>query len=136
MAHFGAKFIGVHDRTTIFNHVGSGSIKHCLIDPLPTWLLKNNVDLLAPFLRQLFNWSPEHGAVPSSMKAAYITPIVKKANMIPSHTGPSLTSLLYPSCWKDYSASSLCLILKQTVYCLICNLRFVRITPLKQPCSK
>jgi len=55
-----------------------------LIDPLPTWLLKNNVDLLAPFLCQLFNWSLEHGAVPSSMKAAYITPIVKKANMDPT----------------------------------------------------
>ena len=53
-------------------------------DPLPTWLLKNNVDLLAPFLRQLFNWSLEHGAVPSSMKAAYVTPIVKKANMDPT----------------------------------------------------
>ena len=58
--------------------------KQCLTDPLPTWLLKTNVDLLAAFLCQLFNWSLEHGVVPSSMKAAYITPIVKKANMDPT----------------------------------------------------
>jgi len=44
--------------------------KQCLSDPLPTWLLKANVDLLAPFLRHLFNWSLEHGVVPFSMKAA------------------------------------------------------------------
>ena len=56
----------------------------CLTDPLPTWLLKTNVDLLAAFLCRLFSWSLEHGVVPSSMKAAYITPIVKKANMDPT----------------------------------------------------
>ena len=29
----------------------------------------------------LFNWSLAHGIVPSSMKAAYITPTLKKADM-------------------------------------------------------
>ena len=58
--------------------------KQCLTDPMPTWLLKTNVDLLAPFLCQLFNWSLEHGTVPVSMKAAYITPTVKKAGMDPT----------------------------------------------------
>ena len=58
--------------------------KQCLTDPLPTWLLKTNVDLLAAFLCHLFNWSLEHGVVPSSVKAAYITPTVKKANMDPT----------------------------------------------------
>jgi len=42
------------------------------------------MDLLAAFLTQLFNWSLEHGVIPSSMKAAYITPTVKKANMDPT----------------------------------------------------
>ena len=40
--------------------------KQCSSDPLPTWLLKKNADVLAPFLCQLFNWSLEHGVVPSS----------------------------------------------------------------------
>jgi len=51
--------------------------KQCSSDPLPTWLLKANAGLLAPFLCHLFNWSFEHGEVPSTMKAEYITPIVK-----------------------------------------------------------
>jgi len=57
--------------------------KQCSSDPLPTWLLKASAGLLAPFLCHLFNWSFEHGEVPSSMKAAYITPIVNKSDMDP-----------------------------------------------------
>ena len=55
--------------------------KQCLSDPLPTWLLKKSVNVLAPFLCWLFCRSLEHGAVPSSMKSAYITPILKKADL-------------------------------------------------------
>jgi len=31
--------------------------KQCTSDPLPTWLLKQSVEVLAPFLCRLFNWS-------------------------------------------------------------------------------
>ena len=50
-------------------------------DPLPTWLLKKSVDVLAPILCWLFCWSLEHGVVPLSMKSACITPILKKADL-------------------------------------------------------
>ena len=60
--------------------------KQCSSDPLPTRLLKTNVDLLAPFLGRLFCWSLEHGIVPSRMKSAYITPILKKTDMDPADT--------------------------------------------------
>jgi len=40
--------------------------KQCLSDPLPTWLLKANADILSPFLSHLFNSCLEHGSVPSS----------------------------------------------------------------------
>ena len=60
--------------------------KQCSSDPLPTWLLKENVGLLAPFLSRLICWSLEHGVVPSGMKSAYITPILKKADMDPADT--------------------------------------------------
>jgi len=56
------------------------SDKQCCLDPVPTWLLKANVSLLAPFLCRLFNWSLQYGTVPSSMKSAYVTPILKKAD--------------------------------------------------------
>jgi len=55
--------------------------KQCLSDPLPTWLLKKSVNVLAPFLCWLFCRSLERGVVPSSMKSAYITPILKKADL-------------------------------------------------------
>jgi len=55
--------------------------KQCSSDPLPTWLLKANVSVLAPFLCRLFCWSLQHGVVPSRMKSSYVTPILKKAGM-------------------------------------------------------
>jgi len=50
--------------------------KQCASDPLPTWLFKKCVDIIAPFLCQLFNCSLEHGSVPSSFKCAHITPLL------------------------------------------------------------
>jgi len=55
--------------------------KQCSSDPLPTRLLKANIDLLVLFLSHLFCWSLQHGVVPSLMKSAYITPIINKADM-------------------------------------------------------
>ena len=57
--------------------------KQCSSDPLPTWLLKNSIELLSPFLCQLFNWSMEHGTVPTRFKLAYITPILKNRAWTP-----------------------------------------------------
>ena len=53
---------------------------------MPTQLLKANVDILAPFLSRLFCWSLENGVVPSTLKSAYITPILKKSDLDPSDT--------------------------------------------------
>jgi len=44
-------------------------------DPLPMRLLKENVDVLAPFLVELHNRSLQTGSVPTSFKLAYITPL-------------------------------------------------------------
>ena len=60
------------------------SDKQLAADPLPTWLLKRSADVLAAFLCQLFNLSLQHGCVPSSFKASYITPLLKKAGLEPA----------------------------------------------------
>ena len=52
--------------------------KQCSSDPTPTWLLKANADILAPFLCRLFCESLGSGEVPLTLKSAYITPILKK----------------------------------------------------------
>ena len=53
-------------------------------DPLPTRLLKDNIDVLVPFLVGLFNRSLALGVVPSLFKDAYITPMLKKNNLDPA----------------------------------------------------
>ena len=49
-------------------------------DPLPAQVLKDNVDILAPFLVELFNQSLTLVIVPDAFKAAYITPLFKKSD--------------------------------------------------------
>ena len=58
--------------------------KQCASDPFPTSLLKSNVDLLAPFLVELFNQSLSTGYVPAAFREAYITPLLKKADLGPA----------------------------------------------------
>ena len=60
--------------------------KQCTSDPLPTSLLKENVDTLAPFLTELFNRSLLQGTVPSVFKSAFITPLLKKPDLDPAET--------------------------------------------------
>ena len=49
-----------------------------------TNLLKDNVDVLAPFITELINRSMTSGVFPSYFKAAFITPLLKKPNLDPS----------------------------------------------------
>ena len=76
-----------------FRSVGIGDVitairalpdKQCLSDPLTTRLLKDNADVLSPFIVELFNRSLSTGSVPSTFKDAYITPLLKKASMDPA----------------------------------------------------
>jgi hypothetical protein len=55
--------------------------KQSTSDPVPTRLLKQNADILAPFLVELFNRSLSTGSVPLTFKAAYVTPLLKKTDM-------------------------------------------------------
>ena len=55
--------------------------EHCLLDPAPTSLVKNCSSLLAPFLFKLFNHSLSESYVPTSQKAAIITPLLKKMGL-------------------------------------------------------
>ena len=49
--------------------------KQSASDPIPTSLLKSCIDVLSPFLVELFNRSLLTGSVPTIFKAAYITPL-------------------------------------------------------------
>ena len=60
--------------------------KQCASDPLPTSLLQDNADILAPFLTELFNLSLHQGTVPTIFKSAYITPLLKKPDLDPAES--------------------------------------------------
>ena len=58
--------------------------KQSQLDPIPTWLLKQCVTLLAPFLTRLINISIEQGSVPECMKMAIVAPLLKKSILDPA----------------------------------------------------
>jgi len=58
--------------------------KSSTADPLPTFVLKQIIDLIAPFVTELFRCSLATGRFPSQFKDASITPIVKKVGLDPS----------------------------------------------------
>src|SRR6218665_2000861 len=55
--------------------------KYSMKDPMPTWLLKTCIDLLAPYIATLFNLSLSSGVAPTSYKDAYVIPRLKKPTL-------------------------------------------------------
>ena len=80
--------LGIDD---VITAVWALPVKHSVGFPLPTQLFKENVDLLAPFLK-LFNRCLSVGYVPASFKEAYITPLLKKPDLVPA--GPKSYRLI------------------------------------------
>ena len=58
--------------------------KQCSSDPIATRYVKEAVGVLVPFCTELFNRSLTTGSVPSSFKAAYVTPFLKKVSLDPA----------------------------------------------------
>src|SRR6218665_89203 len=56
--------------------------KYSMTDPMPTWLLKTCIDLLAPYIALLFNMSLLSGIVPTNYKDAYVIPRLKKPRLL------------------------------------------------------
>ena len=55
--------------------------KSSAADPVPTNVLKQIVDLLAPYIVQLFNSSLNAGQFPAAFRQAFVTPVVKKPGL-------------------------------------------------------
>ena len=50
-------------------------------DPIPTSVLKEIADLVAPYVAELFTRSLANGYYPAGFKRAFVTPVVKKAGL-------------------------------------------------------
>ena len=57
------------------------SPKSCLLDPWPTFLIKECIDILVQSLTKLVNCSLMEGCVPDTFTMAVVTPLIKKANL-------------------------------------------------------
>ena len=55
--------------------------KSCSLDPVPTYLLRDCIDVLLPYLTAVVNASLREGSLPESQKRAVVTPLLKKPSL-------------------------------------------------------
>ncbi|XP_046564906.1 uncharacterized protein LOC124273676 [Haliotis rubra] len=61
--------------------VSKSPTKSCILDPIPTWLLKNSLDTFAPILTSVVNKSLQEGMMPDTLKNGVVTPLLKKKGL-------------------------------------------------------
>ena len=59
----------------------SSATKSCRLDPIPTWLLKENLDHVLPLLTSIVNQSLSTGTFPKGAHSAIIKPLLKKPSL-------------------------------------------------------
>ena len=57
--------------------------KSCLLDPWPTFLVKECLDILLPSVTKLVHCSLTEGAAPGDLKKAIVSPLIKKSSLPP-----------------------------------------------------
>ena len=55
--------------------------KSCSLDPVPTSVIKDNVEVMAPHLTRIINASFSTSVVPDQLKDAHLSPLLKKSNL-------------------------------------------------------
>ena len=61
--------------------ITSSASKQCLLDPIPTYLLKDCITVLLPIITNIINLSLDTASVPECFKIAAVTPLLKKQNL-------------------------------------------------------
>ena len=61
--------------------ISKSPTKSCLLDPLPTFLIKECSDILLPSITKLVNCLFWEGLVSDGLKKAVVTPLIKKASL-------------------------------------------------------
>ena len=62
----------------VYKCISESPTKSCSLDPIPTFLLKDCLDILLSSITKLVNYSLIEGSFPNSLKKAVITPPHKK----------------------------------------------------------
>jgi len=58
--------------------------KSCTLDPIPTFLLKESIEALLPFMTVMINASLREGCLPVTQKHALVSPLLKKTSLDPN----------------------------------------------------
>ena len=76
-------FVGFSPVTadSVMKLIKAAPLKQSDLDPWPTSLMKDCANDISPYISTLFNISLASGFVPSTIKEAYITPIIKKSQL-------------------------------------------------------
>jgi len=61
--------------------ISSSAKKHCTLDPMPTSVVTDCLDVLLPVITKIINSSLAHGYFPTTWKKALIKPILKKPGL-------------------------------------------------------
>ena len=70
--------LSTYEVLTITKHYPT---KFCLLDPVPTFCLKNCVEILLQSITKLVNLSLAEGEFHQKFKKAVVTPLIKKASL-------------------------------------------------------
>jgi len=78
-----AQFFSFHTCTAddVRRLVMQSPTKSCTLDPIPTFMLKDSIDVLLPYLTAMCNASLLEGELPKSQKHAVVTPLLKKTSL-------------------------------------------------------
>ena len=74
---------GVVDEEEVRKIISTSLPKSCSLDPLPTSLLKENIDNILPSITKIVNKYITSGCFPSIYKTAQVTPSLKKSSLDP-----------------------------------------------------
>ena len=67
--------------TEIKKLIMKSPLKSCELDPIPTSLIQQNIDVFAKYITIIVNRSLSSGCFPDSQKTAHIKPLLKKPNL-------------------------------------------------------
>ena len=62
--------------------ISKSPTKSCLLDPLPTFLIMECIDIVLPSITKLVNCSLREGLVPDGFKKEVVTSLIKKASLL------------------------------------------------------
>jgi hypothetical protein len=61
--------------------ISSSPSKCCSLDPIPTWMLKDHINILLPVITNIVNLSLESAVFPDHFKNALVSPLLKKPSL-------------------------------------------------------